>query len=71
MGCMWDIMYGFGGTGILLMILFWIAIIWLIVWVVKELTKSKESATEILEKRYARGEINKKQYNEIKKTLRR
>ncbi len=66
-----DMMYGFGGTGIILMILFWVVIIWLIVWVIKELTKGKESAMEILEKRYAKGEITKKQYQEMRKALRR
>ena len=52
-------------------IIFWIAIIWLIVWVIKELTKGKESATELLEKRFAKGEITKKQYSEMRKALRR
>ena len=33
--------------------------------------KKNESAPEILEKRYVKGEISKKQYQEIKKTLRR
>ena len=68
---MWDMMYGYGGTGILFMIIFWIAIIWLIVWIVQQITKSKESATELLEKRYVKGELSKKQYLEMKKTLRR
>ncbi len=67
---MWDMMYG-TGFGWFWMILFWAAIIWLIVWIVQQLTRSKESATEILEKRYAHGEITHKQYMEMKKTLRR
>jgi len=70
---MWDMMYGtgFGWLGMIFMILFWIAIIWLIVWTVQQLTKNKESSTEILEKRYAKGEISKKQYSEMKKELRK
>ncbi len=66
-GMMYD--YGFGGM--LFMIIFWIAIIWLIIWIVKEVTKNKEHSSEILEKRYAKGEITKKQYLEMKRTLRR
>ncbi len=68
---MWDMMYGYGFGGMLFMIIFWAAIIWLIVWIVKEATKNKESASELLEKRYAKGEITKKQYQEIRKTLRK
>ena len=63
--------YGYSWYGIFLMIIFWAAVIWLIVWVVQQLTRSKESATEILEKRYTKGEISKKQYLEMKKELRR
>ena len=66
-----NLFYGVGWFGVLLMIVFWAAIIWLIVWVIQQITKNKESSTEILEKRYAKGEITKKQYLEIKKTLRR
>lgn len=68
---MWNMMYGFGWSGMLLVTVFWIAIIWLIIWIIQQITKSKESATEILEKRYAKGEISKKEYLEIKKTLRK
>ena len=68
---MLDMMYGYGGTGILFMIIFWIAVIWLIVWIVQQITKGKESAKELLEKRYVKGELSKKQYLEMKKTLRR
>lgn len=68
---MWDMMYGYGFGGMFFMIIFWAAIIWLIVWIVQQTVKSKESPSEILEKRYVKGEITKKQYQEIKKTLRR
>ncbi len=68
---MWDMMYGYSSFWIVFMILFWAAVIWLIVWIVQQITKNKESPNEILEKRYIRGEISKKQYQEIKKTLRR
>jgi len=68
---MWDMMYGYGFSGMLFIIIFWAAVIWLIVWIVQQATKKNESAPEILEKRYVKGEISKKQYQEIKKTLRR
>ena len=68
---MWDMMYGYGFSGMLFIIIFWAAVIWLIVWIVQQATKKNESASEILEKRYVKGEISKKQYQEIKKTLRR
>lgn len=68
---MWDMMYGYNSFGALWMIVFWAAIIWLIFWIVKEITKNKESSSEILEKRYVKGEITKKQYLEMKKTLRK
>jgi len=68
---LYNMMYGYGGFGIFWMMVFWAAIIWLVIWVVKEITKNKESGSEILEKRYVKGEINKKQYLEMKKTLRK
>ena len=68
---LYNMMYGYGGFGIFWMIVFWAAITWLVIWVVKEITKNKESGSEILEKRYVKGEINKKQYLEMKKTLRK
>jgi putative membrane protein len=64
----YNMMYGFGFNGIF-MLIFWIAIIWLIVWTMQNIAKNKESAIGILEKRYAKSEITKKQYLEMKKTL--
>lgn len=66
-----NLFYGMGWFGMLFMILFWIGIIWLIVWIIQQITKNKESSLDIVEKRFAHGEINKKQYLEMKKTLRR
>ena len=71
MGFMYDMMYGFGFSGMLFMIIFWAAIIWLIVWIIREVSKGKENPSELLEKRYVKGEITKKQYQEMRKTLRR
>ena len=67
----YNMMYEYGAFGLILMLLFWIAIIWLIVWVLQQITKQKESSLDILEKKYVKGEISKKQYLEMKKTLRR
>ena len=59
-----------------MMIIFWAAIILAIVWIVKEVggrnnsdkTRHSKSSIEILEERYAKGEIDKKEFEEKKKT---
>lgn len=67
-------MMGFGmGFGAIIMVLFWGAIIWLVISLINAGTKKSEetpeSALAILKKRYARGEITKEQYLEIEKEL--
>ena len=65
---------GFGmGFGFLLMILFWGAVIWLIFSLINaaQSNKKDEDALTILKKRYASGEISKKQYEEMKKEINR
>ncbi|KKT75512.1 MAG: hypothetical protein UW71_C0002G0012 [Parcubacteria group bacterium GW2011_GWB1_44_7] len=63
----------FGGG--LMMLLFWAAVIIFIVWLVREIggrnnEKSRSnSALEILKERYAKGEINKEEFEEKKKVL--
>jgi len=82
---MWPNMMGgfFGGGGFIWMIFIFIfvvaiivGIILLIVWSVKRVSHSGEaskaessSALEILKKRYAKGEISKKEYENIKKDI--
>jgi len=65
-------MYGFGLFGGLGMILFWGAFIWLVVWLIMQ-TKNKEknddTPMDILKKRFARGEITKKQYENMRSEL--
>ena len=63
---------GFGmGLGFLFMLLFWGLIIWLIVTLINasQSNKSEADSLTILKKRYASGEITKKQFEERKKDL--
>ena len=70
---------GFGGLGLIGMILFWVAVIAGIVWLVKTISGSNAqfpmqmqngmSAREILDQRYAHGELNSEQYATMKKDL--
>ena len=75
-------MYGWPGTGVvggilgvIGMLLFWALIILGIVWLVKAVSRSgshpveHESALDIARKRYARGEITKEQFEQIKRDL--
>jgi putative membrane protein len=71
--------YGMGWFGPIFMVIFWIAvivgIIFLIRWLVvstrggSSSAKAEDSALEILKRRYARGEINKEEFEEKKKDL--
>lgn len=57
------------------MALFWIVIIVLAVWLVVYLTRrtggssSQQNALDILNQRYARGEISKEEYERMKKDI--
>lgn len=71
--------YGMGGFGWLFMVFFWIVVFVLIFYFIKVLTQrrtgsephrnSRESADEILKKRYARGEISLEEYEQMKKNI--
>lgn len=75
--------FGFGmmnGFGGIFMILLWVVIIGLGVWLISNLVSrtnsqppsnlpSVESPLDILKKRYARGEITKEQFDEMRRTL--
>jgi putative membrane protein len=87
-------MWGHGWNGLmmggwiiggLLMLLFWGAVIGVIVWIVRELSRPRagrsdqvnappvqydDRALQIAQERYARGEISREQYEEIRQTLR-
>ena len=65
-------MMGFGmGFGFIFMLLFWGVLIWLVVTLINagQSGKKEEDPSSILKKRYASGEISKKQYGEMKKKL--
>ena len=70
-------MGGFGFLGFLFMILWWAFIIALVIAAIKWLTRGsrgsrstgEKSPMEILKERYARGEITKDEYQEIRKEL--
>ena len=59
----------------LFMSLFWIALILLIVWVVRAVIGAggggggSSNARNILDQRYARGEITRKEYEQMKKDI--
>jgi putative membrane protein len=76
----WQMGWGMmGWFAPIMMVVFWVAVIVAIVFLVRWLAasggagsrspKSEDSALEILKKRYARGEINKEEFEEKKKDL--
>ncbi len=68
----YPIYYGYNNFWNIFWLFFLIGIIALIVWFIYKFTKrGKESETpiSILQKRYAKGKINKKQFDEMKKEL--
>jgi len=73
----WDFNMGHGFSWIF-MILFWTLVILVTVYLVKTLMSGKpeengksESAREVLEKRFARGEISKEEFEDALETLRK
>ncbi len=68
-------MMGFGLIGLLFNLLVLVGIVGLVVWAVKSFSARNhveargESAREILQARYARGEITREQYQEMLKDI--
>lgn len=71
---------GFGILGLLFMLVFWGGLILLAVWLVKGLFSSNsrrdlnvggkdQNARQILDQRYARGEISREQYEIMKQDI--
>jgi len=77
MGCVYG--YGFDGgfpwmglVGIGFMLLFWIGVAVLVIWVVRTLVSKNSGASaavEILNRRFAGGEINQADYEAARKAL--
>ncbi|MEK6815107.1 MAG: SHOCT domain-containing protein [Nitrospirota bacterium] len=74
----WGYGWGMGGFGIVFMILIWALLILGLVVLIKLVagggaekggSKAEDSALEILKKRYARGEIDRKEFEEKKQDL--
>ena len=74
----WHEVMGFGWFGAVFMLLFWVLIIAGIVWFVKWLVEqssggspgtSKRRVLEILDEKYARGEIDDEEYEKRRRTL--
>jgi putative membrane protein len=65
--------WGWGIVGLVANLLFWGAAIWLVVTLVRNIRRpgesGEDSAMKILRERYARGEINKKEFEDLKKDL--
>lgn len=69
----------FGWAGLVANLVFWIGLIILVVWIVRKIFASSSSvqaasglgsAREILDLRYARGEITREQYEQMKADIR-
>jgi len=66
-------MMGYGmGFGFIFMILFWAVVIWLVYALIKAAQGSgheEENPHNILKRRYAKGELSKKQYEQMRREL--
>jgi putative membrane protein len=69
----WD--FGWWGVvGVIFILLFWAGLIALIVWGIRTLTRggsiaAKNTPLDIAKERYAKGEITKEEFEQIKKDL--
>lgn len=71
----WDHMMGFGYGGMFMWILFLIVTVLIVYFIVRALKPTssdisfKETPLDVLKKRYAKGEITKEKFDEMKKVL--
>ncbi len=78
---MWWYGNGWMWFGMVLMVVFWIAVIFLIVWAIRQFSgrpsaasgtppgAPRSNALDIARERYARGEISKEEYERIRRDL--
>lgn len=70
---MWFESNAMGFFGWTMMILFWVAIVVLLIWAVRSATTTRNGSTQdalgILERRYAGGEIEREEFEERKRVL--
>lgn len=77
-------MFGLGIVGLLVMVIFWIIFVWLIVAIIRRVvwgshhrhekwghwqSMMRNPGVDILNERYAKGEINKEEYEQKKKDI--
>ena len=66
-------MWGASGIGFLWMMLFWVGVILLVVWAVRESggreAEPRNRAVEILEERFARGEVDAEEFESRRRDL--
>jgi putative membrane protein len=71
--------YGFGFFGLFWMLLVWAGIIWFIIWLVSRFSRNTgydqpekgvdKTPIDIVKERYAKGEISKKEFDDMRKDL--
>ncbi len=71
-------MMNWGWGGMIFQLLFWLVLIGAIIWVIKYITgqsrsiapsSSRDSALDILKKRYAKGEIDREEFEQKKRDI--
>jgi putative membrane protein len=71
----YGMMAGFGWLGMLMMVLFWVGVVLLVVWGLRNLFTTRPprvepDAEEILKQRFARGEISHHEFTQAHEALR-
>ncbi len=65
--------WGMGLFGALIMVLFWVAVFWFIIWLTRQTNQQRfgngkgRNHLDIIKERYAKGEITKKEFEQMKK----